>query len=241
MTPNAGDGLATAASAWPTPDAILANDGEDPETWLARRARLKDTARNGNGAGIPLAMAAILWPTPKASAAKMGLPRANDQGDLQAAAVAWPTPTANCSTGAGTEGRDGGSNLQTMANGWAWPTARDHKDGSCAESQTPTNALLGRQAARWEHSRPDLATGKAGDTSYRTVPTSRPRLNPAFVEWLMGWPEGWANPCHPVASCSYHSWETVSCLLLRHWLSSFSSDGYLLNCDGDGQLNLDFG
>lgn len=42
---------------WPTPDASVAQDGERPETWLARRKRLKQTANNGNGCGTPLAMA----------------------------------------------------------------------------------------------------------------------------------------------------------------------------------------
>jgi hypothetical protein len=42
----------------------VANDGERPETWLARRERVKLTAKNGNGMGMPLTIAAQLIPTP---------------------------------------------------------------------------------------------------------------------------------------------------------------------------------
>jgi DNA (cytosine-5)-methyltransferase 1 len=52
------------AGTWPTPCASLHNDGEPPESWLARREML--AAKHGNnGAGIPLAVAAkpgTMWP-----------------------------------------------------------------------------------------------------------------------------------------------------------------------------------
>lgn len=48
----------------PTPAACNPNDGEQPETWLARRERVKVTAKNGNGMGTPLAIAVQLLPTP---------------------------------------------------------------------------------------------------------------------------------------------------------------------------------
>ena len=48
----------------PTPTASVANDGESPDTWLARRERVKLTAQNGNGMGMPLTIAVRLLPTP---------------------------------------------------------------------------------------------------------------------------------------------------------------------------------
>ena len=48
----------------PTPSACVANDGERSETWLARRERVKLTAKNGNGMGMPLTIAAQLLSTP---------------------------------------------------------------------------------------------------------------------------------------------------------------------------------
>ena len=50
----------------PTPNAGLFNDGEAPDSWLARRERVKLTAKNGNGMGMPLSIAAQLL-TPCAS------------------------------------------------------------------------------------------------------------------------------------------------------------------------------
>lgn len=57
---------AQARLTWPTPAAANPNDGEDLATWLARRERLKETAKNGNGCGTPLAIAIRMWPTPTA-------------------------------------------------------------------------------------------------------------------------------------------------------------------------------
>ena len=54
----------------PTPAACVANDGERPETWLARRERVKLTANNGNGMGMPLTIAAQLLPTPTTNDSK---------------------------------------------------------------------------------------------------------------------------------------------------------------------------
>lgn len=52
----------------PTPDASNANDGEQLDTWLDRRERVKAKGINGNGMGMPLAIAALtLLPTPRAS------------------------------------------------------------------------------------------------------------------------------------------------------------------------------
>lgn len=44
----------------PTPTAARFNDGEDLASWSARRARVKETASNGNGFGTPLGVAVRL-------------------------------------------------------------------------------------------------------------------------------------------------------------------------------------
>ena len=44
----------------PTPTAARFNDGEDLASWSARRARVKETASNGNGFGVPLSVAVRL-------------------------------------------------------------------------------------------------------------------------------------------------------------------------------------
>lgn len=49
---------------WPTPNSGNFNDGEDLESWEARRQKNLAKHNNGNGQGTPLAIAAKLWPTP---------------------------------------------------------------------------------------------------------------------------------------------------------------------------------
>ena len=56
----------------PTPAACNPNDGEGAETWLARRERVKLTAQNRNGMGMPLSIAVQLIPTPSVADAAGG-------------------------------------------------------------------------------------------------------------------------------------------------------------------------
>ena len=70
---------------------------------------------------------------------------------------------------------------ESESSSWATPTGRDYKDGSNPSDKVPTNALLGRQAPR---------TPMPGNKSMNNTSL---RLNPKFVEWLMGWPEGWVG------------------------------------------------
>jgi hypothetical protein len=53
------DLIETGGKLLPTPAAMNPNDGESLESWEARRARVKLTAKNGNGFGKPLAIAAL--------------------------------------------------------------------------------------------------------------------------------------------------------------------------------------
>jgi hypothetical protein len=62
---------------------------------------------------------------------------------------------------------------------WMTPTTRDYKDGD-GSAEVETNGLLGRQAPR---------TMMPGNESM----SDSIRLNPMFVEWLMGWPAGWLD------------------------------------------------
>jgi len=52
--------VSASSSLLPTPSASVANDGETTQTWLARRERVKLTAANGNGMGMPLTIASLL-------------------------------------------------------------------------------------------------------------------------------------------------------------------------------------
>jgi hypothetical protein len=113
------------SGSWPTPDASVAQDGEKPETWLARRERVKAKAINGNGMGMPLTIAVQLWPTPTSRDWKDGSAKAcanvPANGLLGRVVHQYPTPHANCHTGPGEKGQ-GGPNLQTVVGGSLNPT-----------------------------------------------------------------------------------------------------------------------
>ena len=168
----------------------------------------------------------------------------------------WPTATSSMTTGAGSEGREGGLNLQTAVSAWPTPTGQDSSasgaqgysspnhhagvtltDAAQRNWQAPTtggnknrggdrseemllqgqaqqvtnwatpmasddgykvteashqNSLI-KQSARFSGPR-DQTTPMDGDESSASAPTSRLRLNPRFVEWLMGWPDGYLAP-----------------------------------------------
>ena len=74
-----------------------------------------------------------------------------DTLDTAAQLAAWPTPHANSTTGAGTQGRAGGLNVQTAARLAAWPTPLA---GNADGSQAPKDAS---------------PTGKRADGSKATV------------------------------------------------------------------------
>ena len=121
----------------------------------------------------------------------------------------WPTATTMDTMDAARKGIVGNHNLSlpVAAQGWATPTSRDHKDGADPSEKVDTNSLLGRQAPR--------ATGPA----FRQDSGPR-RLNPAFVEWLMGWPRGWTDFA-PVATEWSHWWRLMRSELSRlPWLDA---------------------
>lgn len=122
------DRRAIAARLWPTPSASNPNDGESVESWTARRARVKLTAKNGNGMGTPLSIVAKLWPT--------------------------PTVHGN-----------------------------DNRVGMSAKSGDGLGTAVRRTAS------PSSAAEPA-PTGSSTPPTT---LNPRWVEWLMGFPDGWTD------------------------------------------------
>ena len=91
----------------------------------------------------------------------------------------WPTPKASDGEGGRTTKTKGGGNSHLPIHAreaatWPTPTTRDGKDGSYCPN-VPENALLGRTV--WN-----------GDEAQME---KRGALNPAFVCWLMGFPQEW--------------------------------------------------
>jgi len=150
---------------WPTPDASVSNDGEDLDSWFARREKEKLKGQNGNGMGMPLAIAARLWPTP----------RAHDSE----------------SPGGFDTTTEGGPSLPTtvrlmMKDEWATPTARDWKSGRASEETRARNARpLGEQVL-WP-------TPQAHDASGAKTPEQIEAMREAAPKRAGGGPPGLSN------------------------------------------------
>jgi len=127
------------------------------------------------------AMEAGLWPTPTANGNHNRAGLSPTSGDGLATAVnkvLWPTPTASEGTGAQPNtGRTGGKSPREAVM-LPPPTATMYK-GSSPAAMHPTmdeGAAKGRGQA-------------SADQRHRLGGS----LNPTWVEWLMGYPEGWTD------------------------------------------------
>ena len=107
----------------------------------------------------------------------------------------WPTPIVgdahlnSTPEAAARRLEEGKATLSRVveAKNWSTPLARDHKDATLLnDAETPQSFHLGRQAPR--------ATGQMSLSGYgQRVAGDALRLNPQFVEWLMGFPSGWTS------------------------------------------------
>lgn len=81
-------------------------------------------------------------------------------------------------------------NLATAVHLLPTPTARDWKDGSAkACANVTTNGLLGRVV----HMLPTPTANRWDGLQSHGVNVVEGSLNPDWVEWLMGYPEGWTD------------------------------------------------
>lgn len=91
-----------------------------------------------------------------------------------------PTPSVCGNYNRKGASKTSGDGLATFVKMWPTPTTRDHKDGPASSCKNvEANGLLGREV----HGSPD-PTGASG------------ALNPRWVEWLMGFPDGWTDLGH---------------------------------------------
>lgn len=179
--------------------------------------------------------ASSCWPT--ATAERAG---SNSGGErpgpkrpsLETLGRQWPTATATDSRASGAaaystdSGRHAGTTLTDAAvRAWSTPRASDGAKGSPNQRQRGTPPLsaqahgaTGRQGL--ETSTPGSASESSGQTSFR--------LNPAFVEWLMGWPAGWTMTTLPTpGQTGFDFSETASSQPRRRSHFRGSPDGYL--------------
>jgi DNA (cytosine-5)-methyltransferase 1 len=130
--------------------------------------------------------------------------------------------------------------LHVTAKIWPTPTARDYRAPNLKTYEERDGASKGEQLPNFvEHNFPlflqdpaggELAipaqspltpTPEPGSTSCESGLISRPqskrRLNPRFVEWLMGWPPGWTD-FPPVGMESFRLWLDMHSARLRDLL-----------------------
>ena len=229
LSEKSGDGLQTAVRLWPTPRA---GDGRKGPDWnyvaqqrqspaLPTAVRLwptpvvsdsdRQSAKYGGGNETLLGAVASRWPTPMAHDAKAPGPSAKDRGEPSLSAkLLYPTPVVsqhyqNRSASPGASLRP---SLTGMAETDSWPTpaARDAKDS-------------GREPSQWERHTPGLSIQvqpdwptPGGADSHGQMPEEfrGGRLNPRWVEWLMGIPIGWTSS-EPLATGSYRQWWLAFC------------------------------
>jgi hypothetical protein len=180
---------------WPTATAAVSNDGESLESWEARKARNLEKHVNGNGMGTPLTIASRQWPIASARDWKSGdaSPETMDRNarPLNEAATHWPTPRSS-------------------------PNENRNTQSAPSHGLTHGKTLSG-EAISFP---PPPPTSTPGPTSLNRIlallrPSVRRRLNPRFVEWLMGWPIGWSD-YRAVETDAFHSWRrTHTAALVR--------------------------
>tara|TARA_R110000765_G_scaffold263293_1_gene363061 strand:- start:535 stop:906 length:372 start_codon:yes stop_codon:yes gene_type:complete len=108
---------------------------------------------------------------------------------LKNVAPRWATPAArdHKDTGENTDYEKiaGKHKLAGEAVGWSTPLAAD--DGHKVTVNTNQSGLIGDADRFSGHQVQQALIGEESLRGDRTLP----RLNPKFVEWLMGWPEDW--------------------------------------------------
>ena len=146
------------------------------------------------------------WGAPTAhDARRPGADVHSTQGaNLNRQAALWMTPSVSNSQGneyTRDRGQKGQERLTLTGQAAQWPTpaARDSKGANSADHALVTGGgrkHMDQLANFVEHSPSSPLAQKtpSGETSSSNSPGSRPRLNPAFDCWLMGWPCWWTNP-----------------------------------------------
>jgi hypothetical protein len=189
----------------------------DWQTPISQDAKHSGHAPSGTGMAQKLSYQVVSqWPTPmEDNANNAGGPsrtkgHQNGRADLTVAVSLWPTAPTEDSESCGNH-PGAVDSLTGAAKLWATPSSRDHKDtdGMATTGTNPDGSererldQLPRQV--FQFGLPAPQTPQPGPTSSVDTPTSpRPskrRLNPRFVEWLMGWPLGWTGFA-PVAMAS---------------------------------------
>lgn len=213
--------------------------------WKRSAARIRDSGSTFSDEG---------WPTPRTPSGgaesaerKKELGRLESGGgDLQAEAQNWPTPRSVDAAGVDYQYSRGDRTkpvlgLSGAAKGWPTPRAEDSESSGARLSRGVEDTLTATSRSFL----PAQPMKPHGYTSYvprRSLPLlyrllllcskawarKAMRLNPAFVEWLIGWPRGWSDPSSAIeptdselVETEYTRWRRR----MRSELSSITRDG----------------
>jgi hypothetical protein len=141
--------------------------------------------RNGESRGKTLPWA-VRWQTPVADdAVNRTAGKLNSRGEpkLSAQVKMWPTPH-----GFSKDGRSNGpsgNELGRAVNRSIWPTPRSSPNENRQTKRTPSQ--------------------EAGEHGLSLAAEVGGSLNPAWVEWLMGWPIGWTD-LSPLETAKFRQW-----------------------------------
>lgn len=122
----------------------------------------------------------------------------------------WATPTAMDSEQAGGKvatGTTRGASLHRQMDAWATPRAEDAESAVMRHGRGVADTLTAQtRLSRSFHPDPPTpisgGSSSASDRTSRQPSQSKPKLNPQFVEWLMGLPIGWTNASSTASTAS---------------------------------------
>jgi hypothetical protein len=112
--------------------------------------------------------------------------------DLDGQAELWQTPATDSFRSRGGDRVDE-MGLDQQARMFPTPSARDWKSGQASDATMERNARPLNEIAERFQASPPAPPIPDGQTSCESAPTSRRRLNPRFVEFLLGLPIGWTE------------------------------------------------
>lgn len=191
--------LASDVASWPTPTATMVKGpySEEAQTRKDGKSRTMDRLDN---AVMYVGPSAKNWPTPSANEDAAGTLNGKMQRMLTHASKefsSWPTPSA-------TEVRQGNQH-------------RKNKDAKGTQQSLTTIVLKEFECNNPTGPSAPVKQNNGSDSS-KSAPISpqplKKRLNPKFVEHLMGMPPGWSLPI-PIDQNVFKRWETESARLLR--------------------------
>jgi hypothetical protein len=181
--------LASDVASWPTPTTVDQHNAIGNGERCAKKRLLRGTA--------------ITWPTPSATEVRQGVQdRSRGKKGSQESLTTIVLKEFECNNPTGpmapvneSNGSDSSKSAQTSPQPLKnWETPKVQMGEDCPSERRRNSPNLKSQSAQ-------MATGKK-------------RLNPKFVEHLMGMPLGWSLPI-PIDQNDYKRWETESCHLLR--------------------------